>query len=615
MAVSNKKLLRLKINRFLFVVLMPFLSHFALGSEIEIKAEQLHKLAWDRQWLNLLHYRQGQAGTWSSEVSDQNFFISSSGAHDPEAELLEMLDKIRQNSGVECRFPARYLFIKESLSLESTQNSCAEYEFWKRDFVGDRVSLVFASSFYGSPTSIFGHSFLMLSGGEQVRSELLAKTISFAAVISDSNPLVYGYKGLFGGYNGRYFFLPYYQLIKDYSHLENRDLWSYEIPFASHQLELFKAHLWEVRNLEEPYWFLSENCSTKLLQLLSVAEPKYSLENTDKKFISPLDSVLFVAKTDPKISVSVYRPAITQKYRLLERELSLAERQQVVDLTSLEGALSPLVNLSEPELVRLFDAALLRLQAIYPYEIENRQGPASARFFEILKLRSAVLLSSPVGLIDYKSKSPHLSHQARRFSIGTMSNSNSAGTLSFRFSGHDSLDQSLGFSGDQQYALMNFNFLVLGGDSGVLLDKLEIVHLRSLNFQSIDHSPSWQFAFDFVRYKNEQCYNCKLLAMNAGIGTSQLVYEKFIFDTSFKFHLSPRLWGAGPQFTLLSNWSDSWSGLIEAWFRKDQVVDYSEFKEVLAGVQYSLGQRYGLRILGVERWFEKQLDISLQVHF
>ena len=49
--------------------------------------------------------------------------------------------------------------------------------------------------------------------------------------------------------------LPYYEKIKEYSNLENRDIWEYSLEFTPDEVERMLLHLWELKDIYTDYYF------------------------------------------------------------------------------------------------------------------------------------------------------------------------------------------------------------------------------------------------------------------------------------------------------------------------------------------------------------------------
>jgi hypothetical protein len=124
---------------------------------------------------------------------------------------------------------------------------------------------------------MYGHSLLRLTRRTGEGNRLIDYIVNFAAEEHTKNGLVYAWKGLFGGFAGHFYVMPYYMKIQEYSNIESRDLWEYELALGEMQAERLVAHTWETRSTHFNYYFATENCSYFLLKLLEVADPELRL--------------------------------------------------------------------------------------------------------------------------------------------------------------------------------------------------------------------------------------------------------------------------------------------------------------------------------------------------
>ena len=77
---------------------------------------------------------------------------------DPLKELVATIENASPQSV--CRYPSRYSFIASELGISLTTSHCEELTRFLSHFEGTTVSLMFVSSYTGSPASYFGHTIL-----------------------------------------------------------------------------------------------------------------------------------------------------------------------------------------------------------------------------------------------------------------------------------------------------------------------------------------------------------------------------------------------------------------------------------------------------------------------
>lgn len=253
-------------------------------------------------------------------VDSREFYNAPDGKNDPQAELdgtlraffseAEETDEVQHP---QCRFPARYAWLAAELGFDQgrmPRPQCRRYRDWRSALDAKQLTLVFASAYLDNPGSMYGHTLLRVDAADQdERTRLLAYSISFAAATNETNGLIFAVKGLFGGYPGVFAMLPYYVKVREYSDLENRDLWEYELDLSPEELERVLRHAWELLPAYFEYYFFDENCSYHLLALLQVARPDLELTVPFRLWALPVDTVRALTDQPGLVKRIVYRPA------------------------------------------------------------------------------------------------------------------------------------------------------------------------------------------------------------------------------------------------------------------------------------------------------------------
>lgn len=307
---------------FSFALLLPLLFSAAMQAaavpELHARADALN-LAKQPYWRLLLRYEKASSASgWQSQTASTIFFVSPEGRDNPQAELHALLDALDQpvaDAAPACRFPARVAWLREHLGDAAIPHfHCPALTTWEEAIKPEQATLVFASDFLNNPSSMFGHSFLRLDRAEQTEdTRLLAYALNYAAVPRTKNPVAYVWNGLTGGYPGIYSLTPYYDKVKEYSDMESRDLWEYQLSFTPAELKRLLDHAWELRNVEFPYFFLSRNCSYELLALFEVARPGLQMRKDFPVHAIPSDTVRRVLAEPGLLHKVVYRPSAQRR--------------------------------------------------------------------------------------------------------------------------------------------------------------------------------------------------------------------------------------------------------------------------------------------------------------
>jgi len=272
------------LKKFLLLLLfvipqVPYAADWAYLQYLLGQAD-IQKLAQQREWHILLHYQPSRGG-YVSEVDDPKFFNAFNGKTNPQAELEATLKALfaapTTQQHPQCAFIARYYWLKQQLNFDPVRlppQSCPDFEQWFAQLQPAGLSLIFPAAYLNNPSSMFGHTLLRIDQANQnEQTRLLAYALNYAAATEEENGLVFAFKGTMGGYPGVFSILPYYKKVKEYSDLEHRDVWEYQLNFSQAEVYRLLRHVWELDDIYFEYYFFDENCAYHLLSLLEVARP------------------------------------------------------------------------------------------------------------------------------------------------------------------------------------------------------------------------------------------------------------------------------------------------------------------------------------------------------
>lgn len=395
--------LQFQLFKRIFLGLLFFIKAEAQTSAFILAAEQL-KLADSVEWQRLNHYQKTFFGGWKSTIKG-DFFLSTSGAVDPAAELRATLEQMfagepAQRQKTQCRYPARREWLMRKLQIPVMQaTDCQLLQDWVKRLGAAEVSLIFASSFMNSAGSSFGHTFLKLNNPKNKGAlELTDYGVNFSARTADADGALYAIKGLLGDFPGAFSMLPYHQLIKDYINLEGRDLWEFKLNLTATEVSRLLYALLEIDGAYFDYYFLDDNCSFQILKLLEVARPELNLMSADELFVIPLDTIKQVLRESNLLESVHYRPSMQTKFRFKLQKIERQEQQRLLAALS-EGPVT-LQRLSTANLDLLQDFLALKMT-------ENRQAwqvPAD----QVARLRSRrePLLAEPLPVPTMPAEAP-----------------------------------------------------------------------------------------------------------------------------------------------------------------------------------------------------------------
>ncbi len=476
-------------------------STFALA-DLATTPPGLHQ---DPAWLMLGHYQTDKfGGGYTSQADDTAFFISPNGKHSPKAELEATLAAIQLpmngDDHARCRFPARDKWLRAQLDLPQEPVKCADYRKWREELNTETVTLVFAASYLNSPSSMFGHTFIRLDPpeGKEGADLLLANTISYAAdAEAHDSELMFAYRGIFGGYPGITTIQPYYEKIRLYSDIENRDLWEYQLNLKPDEIDIMLAHAWEIRDRNFDYYFFDENCAYRLLALIDVARPGADLLGEVSTHAIPSDTVRWVVDKDLVASVH-YRPSAATSVSYALDQLSDDDQTLAAAIASGYVAVdADDVTRLEPERrAQLIDATYdyVRYQTEAEGWPRDHVAPLS---HDLLRARSKIQGAKPLPKPSAPEVRDDQGHNTFRVTVGGgQQGHRDYARLTLRPAYHDLLDPPEGYRPGAQLQFLRLDARYYTDNDEVQVEQLTGVEIRSLSPRNQFFSPlSWQVGF------------------------------------------------------------------------------------------------------------------------
>lgn len=304
--------------------LILLFSWFLCSLAISNEQRNITALAKDPHWLKLLHYTSPLFQSPKSDIASSKYFLSPDGKTNPEAELRETIMGLTSSKEIYCRYPSRRSWL-EKKGFTFPSHKCEAFLEWTRGDSVKSISLIFASGFLGNPASYFGHPLLKFNfKDEKSPLDLMDTAINYGAFTPpDVGALPYAILGIFGGYSAGFTSADFFFHRNNYSELELRDLWEYELSFSREQVDELVAHLWELKEAKITYYFFDDNCAYRMSELLELVVDE-QLVSKNAPFAIP--STLFH---------KIYEYSLIKDIKLLKsRQTRLKEK--VVTLNSKE---------------------------------------------------------------------------------------------------------------------------------------------------------------------------------------------------------------------------------------------------------------------------------------
>lgn len=489
------------------------------------KAQLAQRVEWRK--INLYH---PVFGKLTSRIDDPTYFLSPQGKADPQAELEatirgafdeEMAAQSRQTNV--CRHIARYQFLSRSfkeLGFNYASPKCQGFEQWKSGIATHQATLIFASIYLNSPASMYGHSFIRFDSekaGEYNR--LNDATIGYSVGAGQEAGAMFIVRSLFGGYPGTFVSVPFYMKLREYSDLENRDLWEYRTNFREAEIERMLAFIWEQSFTYLDYFFFDDNCALMLLATFEAGRPELDLIERGKPWFIPLD-VAKLMRAEPGLVESVhFRPSQFNTLQANFYKASQAVRDDSISILNQGVTSSEMVGANQ---AMTLDIALAMLE----YQRNQKSSEAEAASLNQQQLQLANLRSKVDAPSDYKNAprpaaSPDEGHDSFRAGLayGRVGSVNYA-QLNLRGGYHDELDPESGFALGSRSKM--FDLYLRLNDQQVRFERLDLFDVFTPSVRTEWFSqPTIKFNLGLRRdVLNNDQLSPLALRMEAGAGSS-----------------------------------------------------------------------------------------------
>ena len=438
-----------------------------------------------------------------SEVEDKAFFLAKNGKRDARAELEATIKALYNETRFDdkstaCLFPARKYWLEKELGLQNLPAvKCEEFDYLVKQMDPKSVSLIFPFMQGSSPSSMFGHTFLRIDSNSKPR--MLSYAFNYGSEQNkDDNKLSYIYKGFFGGYKGTYSLSPYYEKIKEYRDLEERDIWEYDLNFTKEETQQMLRHIWEVELNYSWYYFFTQNCSYKMLWIMESAREGLNLRKYFNFHVIPSETVR--ASVDEGL-VTKYHYIPARSTKLIAYESKLTDK----DITDVFNISKDKIKLKEylekdNNTIQTKRFVLEASAEFVEYDYQKKDINDTVykkRLHEILIARATLgkgETAQPVLPIN-----PILSHRSFKMSseVG-IRNSDEIAFIGVRPANHAITDFDMGYLPGAQVEFMDLLFSYKKNDFNV--EKATIISVAALTPKTKFFKPdSYRFSFGFDR--------------------------------------------------------------------------------------------------------------------
>jgi hypothetical protein len=536
-------LYRLFCCAFLYISLCLLAPSWASASEAD---SSYGALANHKTWLKLVHYEPNNSfsSNWLSAVHSKDFFLDPNGREDPSRELIATLQAFQEpilddaDKHPQCRFPARYLWLKSQLAGHAafqSQVNCKAFSSWSRGGSIDSISIVYATGFLGNPASYFGHTLLKFNFKDDIGlSRLLDVSVNYGAIVEkDAGPISYIAKSLTGGFDGGFSHIQYYFHNHTYGDEELRDLWEYQLKLSQSSVNFIVAHAWEMLGKRYTYYFFRHNCAYRMAELAEIVEGLSIIPDNvpwvvPQALIQNIGQTSFNAKS--LLGEVTYRPSRQIRFYRRYNKLTPLQIKTLADIVDGKLLLNSQVFIALPiqDKYRTIDALLdyyqyignpiakatLEIQQAYANALSARyQLPASNEEFSFAK-----------------STSPHLGRPPGWLQIGAgrILNSGNLMTIRIRPAYYDALDSGPGHVENSSLVMSEAEMAV--NKNKIFIKRFTLFAVESVN-PGLSGLPGDTISGMKIRIGAEQlrlwCNNCLALRVQGDYGYGRQISKSF----------------------------------------------------------------------------------------
>lgn len=523
------------------IIFVLFFCSWAIAHE----QETISSLSKKSHWLKLLHYSNPTLSSPKSDIISKDYFLAQDGAVNPESELKATVEAISSSQEIYCKFPSRRIWL-ERYGFQFPKRECPQFDEWTRGHSVKSVSLIFASGFLGNPASYFGHPLLKLNfKDERSPLDLLDTAINYGAFTPPNvNPFAYAIFGIFGGYDAGYTSTDFFFHKNNYSELELRDLWEYELKLSRPQIDELVAHLWDLNNAKIHYYFFSDNCAYRMANLLELV--------TNKKLLPEGLPFAIPASVFHKLE----EHSLVRNTNLLEsRQTRLKEK--VYSLNRCEKI--QLKKISQD--INYIDSNEFKSQSV---KEKSRVLEASMDYFSFRQVgnddeslkeaRKKILrarVSLPPGKSEWKKLSmtpPHKAQKPILTNLGYVHSETFGDIGSFRFrpAFYDIVSPDSARPPLSSLSVMDIELNAT--DNRLWLKSLNLISVEALNVSSThlegDGGYAWRFKVG-VDQMNLACNTCTVPRIEVGAGKAWEVSRSFVLYAMVDPRLQTQYQGSG----------------------------------------------------------------------
>lgn len=387
--------------------------------------------------------------------------------------------------------------------LDDTTVINQEWELFYKDHAFKKMYLVFAGPYPASPTSSFGHIFVLLESQKE-RPFLLWDAIDFSANITNIGTFEYLSKGLLGSLEGQYKEIAFYEKLREYTLIESRSLWLFPIQLNNEESKNFLFRFYNLSDTIYPYRFTNSNCASQIYNLI-----KLSIDDSFKQENQLVFPHTIISRLKNRISDPIFIESIDNLLKENAKKITLNTCNSENRLLENNNAIDAIV--------------LNKLEWEYS---QDRDHLTSEENSNLQKLRKKVSLSSSNGYSNFKSYPKEFDIHPTTLAGSGLQTSKREGVeylLMYRFGIHEYFEKCNVYPANDYLSLLKIEL-------GIQKNRVKINQLMLFNQTSLQPASylsnylSWKLGFG-IRQKDEFRDRHLASGVFTGLGYTASLFE------------------------------------------------------------------------------------------
>jgi hypothetical protein len=467
-------------------------------------------------WHRLLHLDVSE----KPSINTPAFLISYSD-FTPKNELIKTIDSFFEDNRSICKYPARFYWIKNELSLNDTdfpQPVCPDFDEYLEKTNPKNLKLVFVSEQVKSPSSMMGHTFFKLEGVDE-NGEQRQNAVSFFTVIDTVNIPYLIMKSTLIGMKGFFILSPYETQKNRYLNEEDRNIWEYDLNLSAYEKRLIYYHFWELKDIDITYLFTGFNCATIVDDMLGIVDKNY--KDKTSLWITPKD-VIKKANEHKLLNSSVLIPSNTWELSMLSESLP-SERIAIIQDIVKNKKIDELENFkySDEQKNRKLEEALIGSYTDYLHNsLKMLNDNESA---EIQKLISTQKDDYLIDLSKYKN--PLKTFDDSQLSLYYQRIDHEDGVkINFLPASNTLYDDNREYFSESSLSIGEVSVLI--NNKNISIDTLNVFAMKSLiPWNSLTQNLSADFKLNYEKHYTSHLDTFHAVNASGGIGISKKIHD------------------------------------------------------------------------------------------